>query len=119
MRSNQLQSWFGRWGSERVKPVSCLDVINNLYINPVCLCLNLVITEHPQRVIHNPPVTPQGTSSQLLTSISLSFADDCLIYRDIHGIEDQKSLQRDLNSLEQWGARFNATKCNIIRTSRK
>ena len=27
-----------------------LDVIYNLYFNPVCLCLNSVITEHPQQV---------------------------------------------------------------------
>ena len=36
-----------------------LDVIYNLYINPVFLCLDLVIMEHPQRVPHDSPVTLQ------------------------------------------------------------
>ena len=46
------------------------------------------------------------------------FADDCLVYRSIDGIEDQRSLQRDLDALvlwgKCWGMRFNASKCNII-----
>ena len=46
------------------------------------------------------------------------FADDCLVYRSIDGIEDQRSLQRDLDSLvlcgNCWGMRFNASKCVII-----
>lgn len=51
------------------------------------------------------------------------FADDCLIYKEINNCNDQKALQNDLNSLEcwgnQWGMRFNAAKCNIMRVSRK
>ena len=50
------------------------------------------------------------------------FADDCLIYRNIKNKEDQFSLQRDLNLLENWGNKwgmhFNAAKCNIMRVSR-
>ena len=50
------------------------------------------------------------------------FADDCLIYRQIKSNNDQIELQRDLNLLESWGAkwgmRFNAAKCNIMRVSR-
>ena len=46
------------------------------------------------------------------------FADDCLVYRSIDGIGDQRGLQRDLDALELWGAcwgmKFNAAKCNII-----
>ena len=46
------------------------------------------------------------------------FADDCLVYRSIDGIEDQLGLQRDLDALVLWGAcwgmKFNAAKCNII-----
>ena len=45
-------------------------------------------------------------------------ADDCLIYRHITNKEDQIALQKDLNLLENWGMRFNATKCNIMRVSR-
>ena len=50
------------------------------------------------------------------------FADDCLIYRNIKNKEDQITLQKDLNLLENWGntwgMRFNAAKCNIMRVSR-
>ena len=46
------------------------------------------------------------------------FADYCLIYRNIKNKEDQIALQKDLNLLENWGMRFNAAKCNIMRVSR-
>ena len=40
------------------------------------------------------------------------FADDCLVYREIHNLEDQIKLQEELNALEcwsiQWGMHFNA-----------
>ena len=49
------------------------------------------------------------------------FADDCLIYRNIKNKEDQITLQKDQNLLENWGytlgMRFNAAKCNIMRVS--
>ena len=50
------------------------------------------------------------------------FADDCLIYRNIKTKEDQISLKKNLNLLENWGntwgMRFNAAKCSIMRVSR-
>ena len=50
------------------------------------------------------------------------FADDCLVYREIRSSEDQVSLQKDLDTLEQWsiqwGMLFNAKKCNIMTVSR-
>ena len=50
------------------------------------------------------------------------FADDCLIYREIHKPEDQLALQKDLDILEQWankwGMQFNPSKCNILSISR-
>ena len=46
-----------------------------------------------------------------------------LYTRQIKSNNDQIDLQRDLNLLESWGAkwgmRFNAAKCNIMRVSRK
>ena len=60
---------------------------------------------------------PQVVSSQVRL-----FADDCLLYRTIHGREDQIILQRDLDLLSKWGdtwgMKFNASKCNIMRISR-
>ena len=62
-----------------------------------------------------PAVLDPSTKCQL-------FADSCLVYRDIHGPEDQIVVQRDLDALEQWsrqwGMLFNATKCNIMSVSR-
>ena len=50
------------------------------------------------------------------------FADDCLIYRNIKNKEDQITLQKYPNLLENWGntsgMRFNVAKCNIMRVSR-
>lgn len=58
-----------------------------------------------------------------VTSTVRLFADDCLMYRTIHTIEDQTALQKDLDSLvqwcEKWGMRFNASKCEVLRISRK
>ena len=50
------------------------------------------------------------------------FADDCLLYRPIKSEEDHTILQQDLANLEswanEWGMRFNAQKCYILRISR-
>ena len=49
------------------------------------------------------------------------FADDCLIYRSVHSVEDQLILQKDIDSLlvwaDTWGMRFNPDKCCILRTT--
>ena len=56
-----------------------------------------------------------GTTTRL-------FADDCLVYWEVKGIDDQEVLQKDLQSLQEWatrwGMRFNAKKCNIIHVCR-
>jgi hypothetical protein len=53
---------------------------------------------------------PEVVSSQVKL-----FADDCLLYRKIHSLQDQLQLQKDLKSLENWastwGMKFNAIKC--------
>ena len=50
------------------------------------------------------------------------FADDCLLYRKIRSLKDQLQLQEDLKALEkwaeEWGMRFNATKCYIMSIHR-
>ena len=49
------------------------------------------------------------------------FADDCLVYRAIRTVEDQLTLQRDIDSLliwaDKWGMRFNPSKCCVLRTT--
>ena len=43
-----------------------------------------------------PSVLDPGTACRL-------FADDCLIYRSIHSVSDQVTLQKDLEALYNWG----------------
>ena len=46
------------------------------------------------------------------------FADDCLVHRTMHTIEDQIQMQRDLDALQNWseiwGMQFNAKTCNVM-----
>ena len=51
------------------------------------------------------------------------FADDCLLYRFIHSMEDKVILQKDLDSLFEWGRiwglKFDVFKCNILHLARQ
>jgi hypothetical protein len=51
------------------------------------------------------------------------FADDCLLYREIHSFNDHTILQQDLQNLEawatNWGMRFNAKKCYVMPTKQQ
>ena len=50
------------------------------------------------------------------------FADDCVLYRNIHSLQDCLILQEDLTSLGQWEAdlqmKFNVAKCHSMRLTR-
>ena len=50
------------------------------------------------------------------------FADDCVLYRNIHSLQDCLALQEDLTSLGQWEAdrqmKFNVAKCHSMRVTR-
>ena len=50
------------------------------------------------------------------------FADDCVLYRNIRGSEDQQILQDDLNKLAQWEEawlmKFNIAKCHSLERLR-
>ena len=49
------------------------------------------------------------------------FADDCVLYMNIHSLQDCLTLQEDLTSLGQWEAdwqmKFNVAKCNSMRVT--
>ena len=49
------------------------------------------------------------------------FADDFVLYRNIHSLQDCLALQEDLTSLGQWEAdrqmKFNVTKCHSMRVT--
>ena len=83
-----------------------------------------VASRVPQGTVFGPPLfllfindmpseVTQGTKIRL-------FVDDCLIYRPIHCLNDQLILQWDIDQLmdwaDHWGMRFNAAKCNVMRT---
>lgn len=50
------------------------------------------------------------------------FADDCVIYRTIHSVQDTLQLQSDLDKLSEWEQKwkmgFNISKCHIMHVSR-
>ena len=50
------------------------------------------------------------------------FADDCVLYRNIHSLQDCLTLQEDLTSFGQWEAdwqmKFNVAKCHSMRVTR-
>ena len=52
------------------------------------------------------------------------YADDVILYSNIHSIEDCRSLQDDLNSLNmewshKWQMHFNPRKCEFLRITNK
>ena len=61
---------------------------------------------------------PESVKSQVRL-----FADDCLLYRTIKSPHDHTTLQKDLESLEEWaslwGMRFNAKKCYIMSVNQQ
>ena len=63
--------------------------------------------------------------NDLQDNIKLSvrlFADDCILYRNIHSLQDCLILQEDLDSLALWEAhwqmQFNVAKCHSMRVTR-
>ena len=50
------------------------------------------------------------------------FADDCVLYTNIHSLQDWLILQEDLTSLGQWETdwqmKFNVAKCHSMRVTR-
>ena len=55
-------------------------------------------------------------------TLSLLFADDCVLYRNIYSIQDCLTLQEDLTSLGQreadWQMKFNVAYCHSMRVTR-
>ena len=51
------------------------------------------------------------------------YADDALLYREIHSPEDSKILQEDINMLQQWAEcwmmNFNPVNCEYLRVTNK
>ena len=51
------------------------------------------------------------------------YADDALLYREIHSLEDSRILQEDINRLQEWAncwmMKFNPIKCEYLRVTNK
>jgi hypothetical protein len=58
-----------------------------------------------------------------ISSNARLFADDCLLYRTINCEADAKTLQKDLDTMQQWEAEwlmeFNPNKCEVITITNK
>ena len=76
----------------------------------------------PSAIRCAPGIGPRsGPFPRRITS-GLLFADDCVLYRNIHSLQDCLTLQEDLTSLGQWEAdwqmKFNVAKCHSMRATR-
>ena len=60
-------------------------------------------------------------TDKIKSSVCL-FADNCVLYRNIHSLQDCLILQEDLDSLGLWEAewqmKFNVAKCHSMRVTR-
>ena len=85
-----------------------------------------VLSGVPQRTVLGPLlflIYINDMSSQVSTgTYKRLFADDCLVYCEIHTIQDQEILQHHLLQLQKWadcwGMRFNPNICYILHISR-
>ena len=83
-----------------------------------------VLSGVPQRVVLGPVlflIFINDLSDNIRSSVRM-FADDCVLYRNIHSLQDCLILQEDLTSLRQWEAdwqmKFNVVKCHSMRVTR-
>ena len=107
--------WIRSWLSGRTQQV----VLDGQASDPVP-----VLSGVPQGLVLG-PVLFLIFINDLLDNIRSSvclFADDCVLYRNIHSLQDCLALQEDLTSLGQWEAnwqmKFNVAKCHSMRVTR-
>ena len=107
--------WINSWLSGRTQQV----VLDGQASDPVP-----VLSGVPQGSVLGPVlflIFINDPSDNIRSSVRL-FADDCVLYRNIHSLQDCLTLQEDLTSLGQWEAdwqmKFNVAKCHSMRVTR-
>ena len=107
--------WTNSWLSGRTQQV----VLDGQASDPVP-----VLSGVPQRSVLGPVlylIFINDLPDNIRSSVRL-FADDCVLYRNIHSRKDCLTLQEDLTSLGQWEAdwqmKFNIAKCHSMRVTR-
>ncbi len=113
---NTVNNWISAFLKQRSQSV----VVDGVSSSPVN-----VISGVPQGTVLGPLLFLLHINDLPLhvNSTVMLFADDCLLYRKIKSENDQLALQNDLSGLEKWGVnwgmRFNAKKCNVLRLARQ
>ena len=107
--------WINSWLSGRTQQV----VLAGQASDPVP-----VLSGVPQGLVLGPVlflIFINNLSGNIRSSVRL-FAEDCVLYRNIHSLQDCLTLQEDLTSLGQWEAdwqmKFNVAKCHSMRVTR-
>ena len=113
-----IHKWINSWLSGHSQQV----VLDGQASDPVP-----VLSSVPQGSVLGPVLTVlflifiNDLPDYIRSSVRL-FADHCVLYRNIHSLQDCLILQDDLTSLEQWKAdwqmKFNVAKCHSMRVTR-
>ena len=108
--------WIGSWLSGRARRVA----LDGQASDPVP-----VLSGVPQGSVLGPIlflIFINDLPDNIRSSVRL-FADDCVLCRSIHSIQDCFILQEDLTGLGQWEADwqvgFNVAKCHSMRVARR
>ena len=91
--------WINSWLSRRTQQV----VLDGQASDPVP-----VLSSVPQGSVLGPflfLIFINDLSDNIRSSVRL-FADDCVLYKNIHSLQDFLTLQEDLTSLGQWEANW-------------
>ena len=114
IRNDTLQ-WISAWLSGRTQKV---------VLDGVCSDPALVLSGVPQGSVLGPIlflIFINDLPDNINSTVRL-FADDCVLYRNIRGSEDQQLLQDDLEKLalweEAWLMKFNVAKCHSMRVTK-
>ena len=78
--------------------------LRRVCVNRQCSDWSPVLSGTPQGTVLGPHLFLLHIKGihEKVTNTTRLFADDCLLYRPINLVEDEKALQEDLDTLVQW-----------------